>query len=211
MKTKRMNIQAVMALLVVSVFVAGCPPVISWVQLALGAVQTIAPLVFPLAGVVASLAGKTIDATIAAKINGGLNQAGADAQELQALIASYKNSQDQTTLGKINAVELTIQNNLNSAFLDVNGISNPATQQKLIASVGELIADVKKIEDAIPVVMNGKPAARRMLSAQEQVAIKGDLQPAAIRARFAAAVSKPTNNPEVDAAFAKLATAPVKH
>lgn len=179
-----------------------------WIGIVLQAVETVGPLISPLAGSIAALAGQTLTAGQASAINAKLNTAATDLSAVDAALQGITGAPDQTTLGKISGLESAVTANLNDALLQANGISDEATRTTIVNSVQTLIATALQIQALIPVPAPAAPgqpqAMRKIPSRSEQAKAKAALNPKQIRATFQAAL-RPTGNPTVDAAFAKAA------
>jgi hypothetical protein len=175
-----------------------------WTGIVLNAVATVGPMISPIIGAIAGLAGKVLTAAQVAAINGDLAKGQTDLTAIQGILVAVVGTPDQTTLGKLNALETTLSTELNAALLQANGISDPAAQQQIIAEVNVLIATAQKIESLIPTtVVAGKFEFRHPLTPAQVKVLAAQLTPSAIKASFNAAIV-PTGNAAVDNAFATI-------
>jgi hypothetical protein len=184
-------------------FTCNTAAVEKWIEIVLQGVETVGPLISPLVGSIASLAGKTLTTAQVNAINGKLTLASADLSAMDVALMAVSGSPDQTTLGKLDSLEASVSSNLNDALLQANGIKDQATQTTIVNSVQALIATAQEIQALIPasVTPGQPPAMRNRLTPTDLKSISNKLKSKAIKAAFNAAI-KPTGNPIVDAAFA---------
>lgn len=180
--------------------------VIGWINEGLSVVATIGPLINPLIGAIAGLAGKTINATLANDITKGLNAVDSDLPLLSSALTAYNTSPSATQLGKINSLVTAIQQNLNTSVLQANGITDPTTQTQVLQAIQELQQDFQQLQALVPSSSTTSGAAQlKLLKKADLQAAQAYLAPDAIKARMHAIAARQTGNAEVNKAFGKLA------
>jgi uncharacterized protein (DUF697 family) len=135
------------------VCLTGCTA--TWLTAVGAALPTLAALVKAISTFIAALSGKTIADNVSAAITKITDAIQAQITNVQALIAAYKASADQTTLGEIKAVLTSIVSNLGSILTGFS-ITDSSTVSKLAQLVGLGVAAVQAILALVPLLMPAK-------------------------------------------------------
>ncbi len=125
-----------------------------WIGEAEEIVAALIPAASNIVALVAALQGKSVSATDLQTIQGAGAQAGADLQLIQSLIAAYQKADAAVKPGILNQIESAIgaaQGNL-SGMLQGLHIKDAATQTKITAVVGLVLAEVQSLAAIVPVV-----------------------------------------------------------
>jgi hypothetical protein len=129
----------------------------AWVGQAEEIVAALIPAAANLLALVAALQGKGVSATDLQAIQSAGSQAGADLQLIQSLITQYQKADAAAQPGILNQIESavgTAQANLNG-ILPALHIKDAATQAKISAVVGILVAEVQSLAAIVPLVKVG--------------------------------------------------------
>jgi len=189
-----------------TIFVTGCGIAAStWITEGEAIVSALVPGIANILTLVTTLKGGTVSASQLQTITNGANQATADMQLAQSLIAQYKTAAaaDQPgILGKIQAASTDAQNNLN-AILPALHIVDPATQAKIEAVVGLLISEENSLVALFPIVdPSASPAA--LAQATRQAKKTPPLTAKEFKRSYNAVMTAKTGNVELDKATAGL-------
>lgn len=125
-----------------------------WIGEAEQIVAALIPAASNIVALVAALQGKSVSATDLQTIQNAGAQAGADLQLIQSLIAAYQKADAAAKPGILNQIESAIgavQGNL-SGMLQGLHIKDAATQTKIEAVVGLVLAEVQSLAAIVPVV-----------------------------------------------------------
>lgn len=131
-----------------------------WIGEAEQIVAALIPAASNIVALVAALQGKSVSATDLQTIQSAGAQAGADLQLIQSLIAAYQKADAAAKPGILNEIQSAIsavQGNL-SGMLQGLHIKDAATQTKITAVVGLVLAEVQSLAAIVPVV-TGAPVA----------------------------------------------------
>lgn len=127
-----------------------------WIGEAETIVAALIPAAANIVALVAALQGKSVSATDLQTIQSAGTQTGADLQLIQSLIAAYHKADAATKPGILNQIESAIgavQGNL-SGMLQGLHVKDTATQTKITAVVGLVLAEVQSLAAIVPVVGN---------------------------------------------------------
>ena len=131
---------------------SGCST--DWIGEAEQIVAALIPAASNIVALVAALEGKSVSATDLQTIQSAGAQAGADLQLIQSLIAAYQKADAEAKPGILNQIQSAIgmvQGNL-SGMLKGLHIKDAATQTKITAVVGLVLAEVQSLAAIVPVV-----------------------------------------------------------
>lgn len=134
-----------------------------WIGEAEEIVAALIPAASNIVALVAALQGKSVSATDLQTIQSAGAQAGADLQMIQSLIAAYRKADAAVKPGILNQIESAIgavQGNL-SGMLQGLHIKDAATQTKITAVVGLVLAEVQSLAAIVPVVSNAPVVAAK--------------------------------------------------
>jgi len=155
----------------------------------------------------AALEGKTVSTADVQAIQSAGAQAGADLQLIQSLIVAYEKADASAQPGILNQIETaitTVQNNL-QALLPALHIKDTATQAKITAVVGLVLAEVQSLAAIVPIVRAG--AASPTLAAKNAARVghpRAPLSAEEFVASYNATLTAKTGNAELDRATAGL-------
>jgi hypothetical protein len=131
---------------------AGCST--SWIGEAEQIVAVLIPAAANLLTLAAALEGKTVSAADMQMIQSAGTQAGADLELIQSLIAAYQKADAAAQPGILNQIEAAInsvQTNL-QGLLPALHIKDAATQAKVTAVIGMVLAEVQSLAALVPIV-----------------------------------------------------------
>ena len=134
---------------------AGCST--DWVGQAEQIVAVLIPAAANIVALVAALEGKSVSAADLQTIQNAGTQAGADLQLIQALIVAYQKADDAGKAGILNQIQsaiVAVQGNLQGLLPSLH-IKDAATQAKITAVVGILLAEVESLAAVVPLVKAG--------------------------------------------------------
>jgi hypothetical protein len=138
---------------------SGCST--DWIREAEQIVAALIPAAANLVALVAALQGKTVSASDLQIVQSAGTQAGADLQLIQSLIAAYQKADAVAKPGILNSIQSAIgaaQGNL-EGLLPALHIKDAATQAKVQAVVGILLAEVQSLGALVPAFNGGAKAA----------------------------------------------------
>lgn len=160
----------VAVVLMASLILAGCST--DWIGEAEQIVAALIPAASNIVALVAALQGKSVSAADLATIQNVGAQAGADLQLIESLIAAYQKADDAAKPGILNQIQSAIgavEGNL-QGLMPALHIKDAATQAKVTAVVGLVLAEVESLAAVVPLVQGnaqgkiptlaGKSAAR---------------------------------------------------
>ncbi|MGO9086553.1 MAG: hypothetical protein ACLQBK_15095 [Candidatus Sulfotelmatobacter sp.] len=162
MKTR--NNAAKMALAVVlclTMALTGCST--AWIAEGEEIVAALIPAAANLLALVAALQGKTVSAADLQTIQSAGTQAGAGLQLVQSLITAYQKADAAAKPGILNQIQSAIgavQANV-EGLLPALHIKDTATQTKITALVGILLAEVQSLAAIVPLVSGGPTLAAK--------------------------------------------------
>ena len=144
--------------LCVTMMLAACST--AWIGQAEEVVAALIPAATNIVALVAALEGKSVSAADLQTIQKAGAQAGADLQLIQSLITAYQNAAETAKPGILNQIQTAIgavQANL-QGLLPALHIQDAATQAKITAVVGIVLAEVQSLAAIVPLV-SGNAAA----------------------------------------------------
>jgi hypothetical protein len=175
----------------------------------IGQAQAIVAALIPAAGnIIALLAvfqGKTISAQDQQMIERVSTQAGADLQLIRSLITEYEKANAAAKPGILNQIQTAVNSveaNLNGLLLAVH-IKDTATQAKITAVVGLVLAEVQSLAALLPLV-NANSSPQMMAMAARQAKKQPALTAGDFVASYNATITAKTGNAELDRATAGL-------
>ena len=149
----------VAVVLMVSLILSGCST--DWIGEAEQIVAALIPAASNIVALVAALQGKSVSATDLATIQNVGAQAGADLQLIESLIAAYQKADEAAKPGILNQIQSAIgaaEGNL-QGLMPALHIKDAATQAKVTAVVGLVLAEVESLAAVVPLVQGQGPAA----------------------------------------------------
>ena len=194
---------ALALVLCLTMTLAGCST--EWVGQAEQIVAALIPAAANLVALVAALEGKSISAADLQTIQNAGSQAGADLQLIQSLIVAYQKADAVAKPGILNQIQSAInavQGNL-QGLLPALHIKDAATQTKITAVVGIVLAEVQSLATIVPLIKpNASPAM--MATAAKQVKKQPPLTAREFVASYNATLTAKTGNAALDEATAGL-------
>lgn len=194
---------ALALVLCLTMTLAGCST--EWVGQAEQIVAALIPAAANLVALVAALEGKSISAADLQTIQNAGSQAGADLQLIQSLIVAYQKADAVAKPGILNQIQSAInavQGNL-QGLLPALHIKDAATQTKITAVVGIVLAEVQSLATIVPLIKpNASPAM--MATAAKQVKKQPPLTAREFVASYNATLTAKTGNAALDRATAGL-------
>jgi hypothetical protein len=146
--------------LCVTITLAGCST--QWIGQAEAVVAALIPAAMNIVALVAALQGKSVSAGDLQTIQKAGAQAGADLQLVQSLITAYQTAAETAKPGIVNQIQeaiIAVQANL-QGLLPALHIQDAATQAKITAVVGIVLAEVQSLAAIVPLVSGNAPAAK---------------------------------------------------
>jgi len=191
--------------LCVTMMLAACST--AWIGQAEEVVAALIPAATNIVALVAALEGKSVSAADLQTIQKAGAQAGADLQLIQSLITAYQTAAETAKPGILNQIQTAIgavQANL-QGLLPALHIQDAATQAKITAVVGIVLAEVQSLAAIVPLV-SGNAAAPTL--AAKSAARMGHPQIPLTASEFVrsynATLTAKTGNAELDRATAGL-------
>jgi hypothetical protein len=198
--------RGVMAVVVAGAMLAGNGCSTNWVQQAEQIVAALIPAAANMVALVAVMQGKTVSPQDLQTIQNAGTQAGADLQLIQSLIQQYQSADSAAKAGLLSRIEAAIataQANLNG-ILPALHIKDAATQAKITAVVGIVLAEVQSLAAMVPLV-NPNASAKMVAMAERQVKQRPPLTAGQFVQSYNAAMTAKTGNEELDRAAGKMA------
>jgi hypothetical protein len=131
----------------------------NWIGQAEQVLAVLIPAATNIVALVAALQGKSVSAVDMQTIQKAGAQAGADLQLIQALIGAYQKADATAQPGIVNQIQTAIggvQANL-QGLLPALHIQDTATQTKITAVVGIVLAEVQSLAAIVPLMSAGAP------------------------------------------------------
>jgi len=203
---KKMNgsAKAAVALLLCGMMMwTGCST--NWVGQAEQIVAALIPAAANIIALVAALEGKSVSAADLQMIQNAGSQAGADLQLIESLIVAYQKADDTAKPGILNQIQSAInavQANL-QGLLPALHIRDAATQTKVTAMVGILLAEVQSLAAVVPLV-NPNASPKMVAAAKAQAKTRPPLSASEFVSSYNATLTAKTGNPALDRATAGL-------
>jgi len=186
---------ALALLLGVTMIGSGCST--SWVQQGQEIITVLMPAAANLVILVATLQGKEISAEDLALVQKAGSEVGADLTLVQGLIGAYESADEnakQRILNQIQSAIQAAQENLQGLTLGLH-IKDGATQAKVTAIVGILLAEVQSLAAILPVVQGQGTGARAEGVA---VRVKKPLSASEFVKSYNASMTEKTGRAELD-------------
>ena len=177
----------------------------AWIAEAEQVVAVLIPAATNIIALVAALQGKSVSAADLQTIQSAGAQAGADLQLIQSLIAAYQKSDATAKPGILNQIQTAIgavQANL-QGLLPALHIQDTATQTKITAVVGIVLAEVQSLAAIVPLV-NPSASPAMMARAAAQTKKQAPLTASEFVASYNATLTAKTGNADLDRATAGL-------
>lgn len=184
----------------------------AWIGEAEQIVAALIPAASNIVALVAAMEGKNVSAGDLAAIQNAGAQAGADLQLIQSLIAAYQNADEAAKPGILNQIQIAInavQGNLQGLLPGLH-IKDAATQAKVTAVIGIVLAEVESLAAVVPLVQGNLAAALRAadsrgrLSLQSVVHTRAPLSANEFVASYNSTLTARTGNAALDRATAAL-------
>lgn len=194
---------ALAAVLCGTILWTGCST--AWIGEAEQIVAALIPATANLVALAATLQGKNVSAGDLQTIQSAAAQAGTDLQLMQSLIAQYQKADAAAQPGLLNQIQAAmsaVQGTLNG-LLPALHIKDAATQTKITAVIGILLAEVESVAAIVPLV-NAEASPKMMAMAAKQVKKQPPLTASEFVASYNATMTAKTGNAELDHAAAGL-------
>lgn len=208
---KRRNLGRVGLAIVLSLTMVGAGCSTDWIGEAEQIVAALIPAAANLVALVATLQGKTVSAADLQMVQDAGTQAGADLQLIRSLIAAYQKADAAAKPGILNQIQSAIgaaQGNL-EGLLSALHIKDAATQAKVQAVVGILLAEVQSLAAVVPAIqgsgargqgaVGGGPGVKALRSKKTTPLSAGEFVKS-----FNASLTAKTGNVELDRVTAGL-------
>ena len=203
MKRNGMKKALVAAVLCGTLMLTACST--AWIGQAEQIVAAMIPAVANLVTLVAALQGKNVSVADLQTIQSAGAQAGTDLQLMQSLIRQYQKADAAAQPGLLNQIQAAVsavQSTLND-LLPALHIKDAATQAKITAVVGMLVAEVQSVAAIVPLVNAGASPGMMTLAAR-QVTKQPPLTASEFVASYNATMTAKTGNAELDHATAGM-------
>jgi hypothetical protein len=176
----------------------------AWIGQAEEIVAALIPAVANLITLITALQGNGVSAQDLQLIESAGTQAQTDLQLINTLITQYQQATDAATqtslLAKIQTAIASVRSNL-SGLLAALHISDAATQSKVTAVIGLILAEVQSLEAIIPLVHSGSVA--QASAALKAGKVKPPLTAGEFRASYNTIMTAKTGSATLDSATAK--------
>jgi hypothetical protein len=201
---------ALAVVLCATMVLSGCS--LNWIAEGERIVAVLIPAATNLVTLVAALEGKTVSAADVQLVQNAGSQAGADLQLIQSLIAAYEKADATAKPGILNRIQDAIgavQANL-EGLLPALHIKDTATQTKVTAVIGILLAEVQSLAAVVPAVTGAGESKPPLLAKAARSGVPPGVRPRApLTARefvesYNTTLTAKTGNAELDRATAQL-------
>lgn len=187
------RVLVVLSLCFMAFGIVGCGP-LTWLSDSLQILPIASSMLAAALTLVGALTGSTLPAEIATIVSGVISKAMAGVRDIQAMIAEYKQNPSTTLLTSIEAGVKAVIDGINS-FLTDTGITDPATQKKVVDILTLILTEVQALETLLPSLQ---------AKAGTKLQITVPMTSKEAKEAFNAILDTPTGTPAVDAALAKL-------
>lgn len=181
----------------------------AWITEAEEIVAALIPAAANLLTLIEALDGKGVSTQDLQTMQSASTQAQTDLQLINTLVTQYQQATDAVTqatlLAKIQTAITTVQTNL-SALLPALHITDAATQAKVAAVIGLILAEVQSLEAIIPLVQSPATSSITVAKASGTLKtkkVKPPLSASQFRASYNAIMTAKTGNATLDGAAAK--------
>lgn len=177
----------------------------AWISEAGKMVEVLIPATANVVTLVATLRGKNVSASDLQAVQSAGVQAGTDLQLMQSLIAQYEKADASAQPGLLNQIQVAmsaVQETLNG-LLPALHIQDAATQTKITAVVGMLLAEVQSMAAIVPLV-NPNASRVMMTMALRQVKKQAPLTANEFISSYNATMTAKTGDAELDDATSGL-------
>lgn len=150
----------------VTIMLAGCST--AWIAQAEQIVAALIPAAANIVALVAALQGKNVSASDLRTIQNAGSQAGADLQLVQSLITAYQKADEAAKPGILSQIQAA----LGAVKAELQGllpalhIQDAATQAKVTAAVGIVLAEVQSLAAIVPLVSAPSPTVAAQSAAR---------------------------------------------
>lgn len=213
MQSKQLNVGRALAALVLcaTMILTACST--AWITEAEEIVAALIPAAANLITLIEALQGNGVSTQDLQVMQSASTQAQTDLQLINALVTQYQQATDTATqaslLTQIQTAITTVQSNL-SGLLPALHITDPATQAKVTAVIGLILAEVQSLEAIIPVVqpvvqpaVASSTVAAKANTKPKTTKVKPPLSASQFRASYNAIMTAKTGNATLDGAAAK--------
>ncbi len=176
----------------------------AWIAQAEEIVAALIPAAGNILALIGALEGKTVSASDLQAIQNVAAQAGADLQLIQSLITAYQKADATEQSGILNQIQSAItaaETNL-QGLLGALHIKDAATQAKIAAVVGLVLAEIQSLAAVVPLVQNQSSVASTQLPAKSNV--KAPLSAREFVISYNATMTAKTGNADLDRVTAGL-------
>lgn len=183
---------------------------LTWVQIGLSLIATLAPTIPGIIAAFAKLVGKTLTAAQQAKIAGYFTKVTDLLTQIQQQITAFEANPVSGTISIIKQLVTDLQSvlNLQTILADLN-ITDSATVQKITGIVNTILGiatDILGVLPALKITAQGGMTVNQGLVPPD---IAKTLNPKIVAQKLNAALWATTGNTEVDAIFEQVKTVPV--
>jgi hypothetical protein len=171
----------------------------TWIKEAEQIVAALIPATANIVGLVAALQGKNVSTADLQTIQSAGSQAGADLQLMQSLITQYQTADATAKAGLLSQIQAAmgaVQANLNG-ILPALHIEDGATQAKITAVIGIVLAEVQSLAAVVPLVNPGASPGMMAMTAK-QVKKQAPLTASEFVSSYNATMTAKTGNAELD-------------
>jgi hypothetical protein len=202
-RTKGAAKAALVSVLCLTITLSGCST--AWISQAEEIVAVLIPAATNIVALVTGLRGGNVSAQDLQAIQSAGTQAAADLQLIQSLVAEYQKADAQAQPGILTQIQTaigTVQSNL-AAILPALHIKDAATEAKVTAIVGVVLAEVQSLAAIVPLV-NPQASAAMIQRAQQQASKQAPLTASEFVASYNATMTAKTGKADVDGATSGL-------
>jgi len=184
---------AFLSLLCFIVVLAGCAA-LTWLTDANSILGVAGDTLAGVLGLIASLTGSVLAASIASEISTVITDAQAGVNDVETMVEEYQQNPSPTLLGSIEAGTQAVITNIKQ-FLSDTGITNAKAQEVVTAILQLFLSQVENWATLLPAL--GAQAG-------DKLAIIIPMNKKQFKAAYNKILSTPTGDPNVDAALAKM-------
>lgn len=174
-------------------FAAGCGP-LTWLTDATNILPIAGGMLSGILALIGQLTGSALPTEIAGKVATIITDALKGIQDVQAIVAEYKQNPSTTLLTSIESGVKAVIDNINQ-FMTDTGITNPAAQSIIVKILTLFLTELTSFQTMLPALS---------ASAGQRLTITVPMTTKASKAAYNSILSTPTGDTAVDAALLKL-------
>ena len=174
-------------------FLGGCGP-LTWLTDATNILPIAGGMLSGILALIGQLTGSTVPTVIAGKVATIITDALKAIQDVESIVAEYKQNPSPTLLGSIESGVKAAMDYINQLLTDT-GITNPATQATVVKILNLFLTELTSLQTMLPALR---------ATAGQTLTITVPMTSKQSKAAYNAILSAPTGDTSVDAALLKV-------